>query len=216
MRSLLGDPEWITSRHTRYPLQGKLRGETKTITILDYEWGLQALIADNHYNQSDDYFATFRFIGTEGFISGTLGAMYNYPHGRPDTLEWSSRRHYPDKRFDAKQTGSRRLRARTMSRRCASWRPVICQRPRTARCAWMSARQSPARIDKEFGMEQRLFGKVAIVTGAGQGIGKGIALRLAREGADVVVAEYSSESRYIRRGGGAHHGGRRGGRIRPR
>jgi predicted dehydrogenase len=66
MRSLLGDPEWITSRHTRYPLQGKLRGETKTITILDYEWGLQALIADNHYNQSDDYFATFRFIGTEG------------------------------------------------------------------------------------------------------------------------------------------------------
>jgi predicted dehydrogenase len=105
MRSLLGDPEWITSRHTRYPLQGKLRGETKTITILDYEWGLQALIADNHYNQSDDYFATFRFIGTEGFISGTLGAMYNYPHGRPDTLEWSSRRHYPDKRFDAKLEG---------------------------------------------------------------------------------------------------------------
>jgi NAD(P)-dependent dehydrogenase (short-subunit alcohol dehydrogenase family) len=43
-------------------------------------------------------------------------------------------------------------------------------------------------------MEQRLFGKVAIVTGAGQGIGKGIALRLAREGADVVVAEYSSET----------------------
>ena len=43
-------------------------------------------------------------------------------------------------------------------------------------------------------MEQRLFGKVAIVTGAGQGIGKGIALRLAREGADVVVAEYNSET----------------------
>lgn len=43
-------------------------------------------------------------------------------------------------------------------------------------------------------MEQRLSGKVAIVTGAGQGIGKGIALRLAREGADVVVAEYNSET----------------------
>jgi len=38
-------------------------------------------------------------------------------------------------------------------------------------------------------MEQRLSGKVAIVTGAGQGIGKAVALRLAREGADIVVAE---------------------------
>ncbi len=38
-------------------------------------------------------------------------------------------------------------------------------------------------------MEQRLHDKVAIVTGAGQGIGRGIATRLAHEGADVVVAE---------------------------
>jgi predicted dehydrogenase len=105
MRALFGDPEWITSRHSRSPLQGDVVGETKTVTILDYESGLQALVSTNHYNQSDDYFAVFRFIGTEGVITGTLGAMYNYPDGRPDTLEWSSRAYYPDKRFEAKLEG---------------------------------------------------------------------------------------------------------------
>ena len=43
-------------------------------------------------------------------------------------------------------------------------------------------------------MELRLSGKVAIVTGSGQGIGKAVALRLAREGADIVVAEINKET----------------------
>ena len=38
-------------------------------------------------------------------------------------------------------------------------------------------------------MEKRLENKVAIVTGAGRGLGKGIALKLAQEGAKVVVAD---------------------------
>jgi predicted dehydrogenase len=117
IRALFGDPEWITSRHSRYPLQGQVRGETKTLTILDYSDAprtgdlqytapnMQAFVADNHYNLSDDYFAIFRFIGTEGVITGTLGAMYNYPHGQPDTLAWSSRRYYADKRFEARLEG---------------------------------------------------------------------------------------------------------------
>ncbi len=43
-------------------------------------------------------------------------------------------------------------------------------------------------------MERRLEGKIAIVTGAGQGLGKGIAARLAREGAAIVVAEVDPET----------------------
>ncbi|UCF17282.1 MAG: glucose 1-dehydrogenase [Phycisphaerales bacterium] len=41
-------------------------------------------------------------------------------------------------------------------------------------------------------MQERLDGKLAIVTGAGQGIGQAVALRLAREGSDVVVADINA------------------------
>jgi meso-butanediol dehydrogenase/(S,S)-butanediol dehydrogenase/diacetyl reductase len=43
-------------------------------------------------------------------------------------------------------------------------------------------------------MGQSLRGKVAIVTGAGQGIGKAVVLRLAQEGADVIIAELNPET----------------------
>jgi len=39
----------------------------------------------------------------------------------------------------------------------------------------------------------RLRDKRAIVTGAGQGIGRSIALKMAQEGADVVIAEWNPE-----------------------
>lgn len=90
-RFLFGNPEWITSRHARYANQGAVRGETKTVTVLDYTNGLQALVSVNHYNEWAEPFATFRFIGTEGAITGTIGLMYNYPTGRPDTIEITSK-----------------------------------------------------------------------------------------------------------------------------
>jgi len=90
LRYLFGDPEWVTSRHARYANQGAVKGETKTITILDYANGLQAITNVNHYNEWAEPLATFRFIGTKGAITGTIGLMYNYPTGRPDTLEITS------------------------------------------------------------------------------------------------------------------------------
>ena len=42
--------------------------------------------------------------------------------------------------------------------------------------------------------QPRLQNKIAIVTGAGRGIGKGIATRLAQEGATIVIADYATET----------------------
>jgi predicted dehydrogenase len=89
IRFLFGTPEWVTSRHAKYAQQGEVRAETKSITIMDYASGLQAMVAVNHYNMHGEKSAIFRFLGTEGAIEGTIGLMYNYPTGRPDTLVYN-------------------------------------------------------------------------------------------------------------------------------
>jgi predicted dehydrogenase len=99
IRSLFGNPEWITSRHAKYPDQPE-KAETKTVTVLDYASGMQALIAVNHHDGSGDTYATYRFLGTEGIIKGTIGLLYNYPDGRPDTLQVHSTSFAPDTWFD--------------------------------------------------------------------------------------------------------------------
>jgi predicted dehydrogenase len=86
LRSILGDPTWVTSVHGRYPEQAPVIGETVTKTILEYPDGVQGLVATNHYNQHGPPYAEFRFLGTEGMLAGTIGLMYDYPNGRPDTL----------------------------------------------------------------------------------------------------------------------------------
>ena len=86
LRSILGDPIWVTSIHGRYPEQDPVVGETVTKTVLEYDDGHQALVATNHYNQHGEPSAEFRFLGTEGMLAGTIGLLYDYPNGRPDTL----------------------------------------------------------------------------------------------------------------------------------
>src|ERR1700722_11182609 len=98
IRFIFGDPEWITSRHVGYPLEGKVNGETKTITVLDYASGLQVMIAVNMCNPHGEPFFTYRFVGTEGEVSGTLG-LRAYPMGEPDTFRWNSKSCHPELRF---------------------------------------------------------------------------------------------------------------------
>ncbi len=86
LRSVLGDPESVTSIHGRYPEQAPVQGETRSTTLLEFPDGLQALVAVNHYDQHGTAFGEFRFLGTEGALEGTLGLLYDYPDGRPDTL----------------------------------------------------------------------------------------------------------------------------------
>jgi predicted dehydrogenase len=87
LRSIMGDPEWITSIHGRHPEQAPVKGETITRTVLEYADGAQALVTVDHFDLHAEPSAAFRFLGTRGALEGTIGLLYDYPRGRPDTLE---------------------------------------------------------------------------------------------------------------------------------
>lgn len=91
MRHLFGDPDRVTSFHHRWPHQPET-GETRTLTIFHFPDDRRVTIDVNHHNWSDDAYARFRFLGTEGIITGTLGLLYDYPTGRVDTLEYQPNR----------------------------------------------------------------------------------------------------------------------------
>jgi predicted dehydrogenase len=90
LRYLLGQPSWVFTSGSRGPSE-ITKAETKTLTVWDYTCGLQVLIDVCHTTWQDDPYAIFRFEGTAGVIKGTIGLMYNYPTGRPDTLEFMSK-----------------------------------------------------------------------------------------------------------------------------
>lgn len=89
VRHLVGDPVAVFGRGTRFP--GQLpQAETRTTSVLVYPGDLQATVSVNHENLSGDVRATFRVDGSDGVIDGTFGLLYDYPHGRPDTMQvWS-------------------------------------------------------------------------------------------------------------------------------
>ncbi|HUK24614.1 MAG TPA: Gfo/Idh/MocA family oxidoreductase [Terriglobales bacterium] len=91
LRYLLGDPTYVFTSGSRGPAE-TTQAETKTLTVWEYASGLQVSIDVCHSTWQDDPYAIFRLEGTEGVIKGTIGLMYNYPTGRPDTLEFMSKR----------------------------------------------------------------------------------------------------------------------------
>ncbi|MDQ0272357.1 Gfo/Idh/MocA family protein [Cytobacillus purgationiresistens] len=94
-RYLFGLPETIYTTVAKHPAQLE-QGESRNISILEYPGNLRLLVTVNHNNELSDPYAKLRIEGTEGVINGTFGLMYDYPHGRPDTLEFYSKKYYPD------------------------------------------------------------------------------------------------------------------------
>jgi len=89
VRWFLGEPDTVFCAAGRTPGQAP-SGETRTITTATYASGARSIVHANHENARGDNVATFRIDGDKGSIRGTLGLLYDYPHGRPDTLEVSS------------------------------------------------------------------------------------------------------------------------------
>jgi predicted dehydrogenase len=90
IRAVLGEPARVFCTGSRTPGQ-VAAGETRTISTLVFPGNARGLVHATHENRSGDPEATFRIDGAEGSIKGTLGLLYDYPHGRPDTLEVNSR-----------------------------------------------------------------------------------------------------------------------------
>jgi predicted dehydrogenase len=89
VRALLGTPDTVFCAAARRPGQ-VAAGETRTMSTLVYDRGPRAALHVNHENIAGDYEARFRVDGSEGSIRGTIGLLYDYPYGRPDSLDvWS-------------------------------------------------------------------------------------------------------------------------------
>lgn len=89
VRWFLGEPEAVFCSGRRVPGQRAI-GESATTTTYVFPSGAGALVHTDHNIVHSEPSATFRIDGTRGTIRGTLGLLYDYPHGRADTLEIST------------------------------------------------------------------------------------------------------------------------------
>jgi predicted dehydrogenase len=102
VRYVIGkNPAYAYGTQAREPGQPE-QGETRTISVLEFDGEMRALLRSFHKNRTGDPRAEFRIDGTQGSVRGTIGLMYDYPRGRADTLELNSRAlptdgwlHYP-------------------------------------------------------------------------------------------------------------------------
>ncbi len=86
VRWFLGEPSLVFSVAGRTPGQAPV-AETRSVTTSSYPSGAVSVIHANHENSQGDNLAAFRIDASRGAIRGTLGLLYDYPSGRPDTLE---------------------------------------------------------------------------------------------------------------------------------
>ncbi len=100
------NPDAIFADGMKFPGQ-TCAGETRSLIHIKFPGETRGLIHDNHNNIAgqEDWYATFRFEGTEGVAKGTNGALYNYPVGREDTIEYMSKKINPSYWFAPKLEG---------------------------------------------------------------------------------------------------------------
>lgn len=90
IRYLFGEPTSVIARTARYPDQAAT-GESRSFTLYEFPGDLVVTVLADHNNWSTRPHATVRCQGTNGQSEGTLGVLYDYPVGRPDTFCYWSR-----------------------------------------------------------------------------------------------------------------------------
>jgi predicted dehydrogenase len=103
IRHLFGEPVNVLASTARAPGQ-YAKGESRTFTVVEYSDTLKVVVVVDHNNWSPQPRAIVHCDGTDGKSEGTLGVLYDYPVGRPDTFRYFSRTRHPEHVFDRRFT----------------------------------------------------------------------------------------------------------------